>query len=402
MMKISNQPFVCITALLSMLLFISLPERLLAQDVRIAQSPDSLSLRLADSLATLKFMLSEIQGENAKLRTESSQLAERSALLAVNLEELKAQQAELITFNDSLNRQISGLSIQVQQKNEMLESQLRLQREKEQLFAEKEQLYKDAINSSMIDKVTLEGKISAKDSRLEGKDREISLLQLNIDEKNRDIYARNAEMQKLMAEKALADQKADTLLNNLTRTEKNLLLTGEQLKYTELKLKDCEGRYSSLTNKKKKTKVVQGFAIKNNPTPDYVLAPKDAENPSVYVISNQNSSSIEFDFITGASVMLKDLSKPGGSLTYDVGFFVGFGGSNLFKNFYFGPNFKLFDVLHINLGANVAQYEVLKSGFDVGDELPVGVAIPTTNEWKINGYFGLTFDLELITMIGKR
>jgi hypothetical protein len=401
-MKITNLPFFYFAAISIMLLLTSLPGCILAQEEHISQPPDSLSLSRVDSVAILKFMLNDLQIENAKLRSESSQIAKRSELLAGNLEELKTRQAELITFNDSLNRQISGLSQQVQQKNDMLESQLRLQKEKEQLFAEKEQLYKDAINSSMIDKVTLEGKIAAKDSRLEGKDREISLLQLNIDEKNHDISTRNAEMQKLMAEKALADQKADTLLNTLTKTEKNLLLTGEQLKYTELKLKDCEGRYSSLTNKKKKTKVVQGFAIKNYPTPDYVLAPKDVENPSVYVISNQNSSSIEFDFITGASVMLKDLSKPGGSLTYDVGFFVGFGGSNLFKNFYFGPNFKLFDVLHINLGANVAQYKVLKSGFGVGDELPVGVAIPTTNEWKINGYFGLTFDLELITMIGKR
>jgi hypothetical protein len=347
-------------------------------------------------------MMHGLQVENARLKSELASEVTRADRLTSNVETLQLQQSRLMIFNDSLNKQISGLSRQVQQKNEMLESQLRLQQEKEQLFAEKEQLYKDAINSSMIDKVTLEGKISAKDSRLEGKDREISLLQLNIDEKNRDISTRNAEMQNLITGKALADQKADTLLNNLTKTEKNLLITGEQLKYSELRLKDCESRFASLTNKKKKTKVVQGFAIKNYPTPDYVLAPKDAENPSVYVISNKNSSNIEFDFITGASVMLKDLSRPGGSLTYDVGFFLGFGGTKLFKNFYFGPNFKLFDVLHINLGANVAQYEVLKSGFEVGNELKPGIAIPTTNEWKIKGYFGLTFDLELITMIGKR
>jgi hypothetical protein len=391
-----------VTTIILILCFTFLTAQLRAQENPVSQPRDAISLKLADSLATLKFMMQELQVENAKLKSESASAAMQSDQIAGDLEALQHQQSRLMVFNDSLNKQISGLSQQVQQKNEMLESQLRLQQEKEQLFAEKEQLYKDAINSSMIDKVTLEGKISAKDSRLEGKDREISLLQLNIDEKNRDISTRNAEMQKLIAEKALADQKADTLLNNLTKTEKSLLLTGEQLKYTELKLKDCESRYSTVTNKKKKTKVVQGFAIKNFPTPDYVLAPKDAENPAVYVISNKNSSSIEFDFITGASVMLKDLSKPGGSLTYDVGFFVGFGGTNLFKNFYFGPNFKLFDVLHINLGANVAQYEVLKSGFEVGDVLPVGVAIPTTNEWKINGYFGLAFDLELITMIGKR
>jgi hypothetical protein len=401
-MKINNLLSNSIATIILFLCFTCLTRQLRAQENRIPQPTDTISLKLADSLATLKFMMHGLQAENARLKSELASEVTRTDRLTSNVEVLQLQQSRLMIFNDSLNRQISGLSQQVQKKNEMLENQLRLQREKEQLFAEKEQLYKDAINSSMIDKVTLEGKISAKDSRLEGKDREISLLQLNIDEKNRDISTRNAEMQNLITGKALADQKADTLLNNLTKTEKNLLITGEQLKYSELRLKDCESRFASLTNKKKKTKVVQGFAIKNYPTPDYVLAPKDAENPSVYVISNKNSSNIEFDFITGASVMLKDLSKPGGSLTYDVGFYLGFGGTKLFKNFYFGPNFKLFDVLHINLGANVAQYEVLKSGFEVGDELKPGIAIPTTNEWKIKGYFGLTFDLELITMIGKR
>lgn len=110
MMKLTNQPLFCIAAFFSMLLFTSLPEQLTAQDVRGTLPADSLSLKLADSLATLKFMLNELQVENEKLRSESLQAAEQSALLAGNLEELKMQQEKLITFNDSLNRQISGLS----------------------------------------------------------------------------------------------------------------------------------------------------------------------------------------------------------------------------------------------------------------------------------------------------
>lgn len=373
-----------------------------AQDTLPIVPATVLQLNPADSIHVFSYMIDELHVENSRLLSENAALNEKAALLAGKVDELQINLADLILYNDSLNRQVSGLSRELRQKNELLENQLRLLKEKEQLFNEKEQLYKDAINSSIIDKVKLEGQIATRDSRMDGKEREIALLQLSIDEKSRDIGNRNSEIQKIIFEKSLAEHKADSLRNDLNSAEKNLLVTGEKLKYAELKLKDCENRYSTITNKKKKTKVVQGFAIKNYRTPDFALAPKDAGNPSVYVISNKNTSNIEFDYVTGASIMLMDLSKPNGTLTYDVGFFLGFGGNNLFKNFYIGPNFKLFDLLHINIGANVAEYEALKEGFNVGDVLQPGIAIPTTKEWKINGYIGFTFDLELITMIGKR
>lgn len=287
-------------------------------------------------------------------------------------------------------------------KTRNLEEQIRLQKEKEIIFNEKEQLYKDALNSNILDKVKLEGQISSRDTKLEGKEREISLLQKSIDDREKDINQRNVEMQRIIWDKEQAFKRIDTLQLALLQSEKQLIKTGEQLKYSELKVKECESRYTSVTNKKKKMRVVQGFAIKNYRTPDFILAPKDVNNPSVYVINNRNSSNVEFDYVTGATFMVKDLSKPGASLTYDVGFFLGFGGNNLFKNFYLGPNIKLFDVVHFNVGANIAEYEVLKDGFNVGDVLTAGTAIPTNKAWKINGYLGFTFDLELITMIGKR
>ncbi|MBK9357783.1 MAG: hypothetical protein IPN08_10410 [Bacteroidales bacterium] len=369
-------------------------------------APDTLmntaTVSVSDSLATLMYMLDEQRAANSRLAEENAVLQNKLELFVRETEAMKSRQASLIQYNDSLNNRLTETGKQLELKNSLLESQVQLQKEKELLFAEKEQLYREAISSSIIDKVKLEGQIATKDSRLDGKEREISLLQQSIGEKNRDLGSRNAEIMKIVSEKSKAEQRIDSLRTSLTTTEKNLLMAGEQLKYTDQKLKDCENRYSSLTNKKKKTKVVQGFAIKNYRTPDFALAPKDAANPSVYVISNKNSSNMEFDFVTGASIMLKDLTKPGGALTYDVGFFLGFGGNNLFKNFYLGPNFKLFDVLHVNLGANVAEYEVLKDGFHVGDVLQPGISIPTTREWRINGYIGFTFDLELITMIGKR
>lgn len=357
---------------------------------------------LRDSLKTMQFILLQKHAEVASFKLELDTAQREIKRLSRNLEQLKQRENELVPLNEALNRKIAELGAELHAKNSFLEEQLRIQKEKEQLFAEKEQLYKDAISSSLIDKVKLEGQISVKDSRLDGKEREIDLLQLNIDEKNRDIQSRNSEIQKIVMDKGHADRRIDTLRTTLTEAEKSLVKTSEQLKYSELKLKDCENRYATVTNKKKKTRVVQGFAIKNYRTPDFALAPKDANNPGVYVITNNNTSNVEFDFVTGASFMLKDLSKPNASLTYDMGFFIGFGGNNLFKNFYIGPNFKLFDVLHVNLGANVREYEALKEGFVVGDKLDAGIAIPTTKEWKIKPYFGITFDLELLTMIGKR
>jgi hypothetical protein len=371
-----------------------------AQSTSAAESEKPLPM--VDSLATMRYMLNEERTKVADQAQKLDSVYRQIKSLSGELERLKQRESELVPLNEALNLKIVQLGAELHSKNNFLEEQLRIQKEKEQLFTEKEQLYKDAINSSMIDKVKLEGQISAKDSRLDGKEREIGLLQLSIDEKSRDILTRNSEIQKIISDKDMADRRIDTLRTTLTEAEKSLVRTGEQLKYTELKLKDCEGRYANVTNKKKKTRVVQGFAIKNYRTPDFALAPKDANNPGVYVITNKNSSNIEFDFVTGASFMLKDLSKPNAALTYDVGFFLGFGGNNLFKNFYLGPNFKLFDVLHVNLGANVREYEALKEGFNVGDRLDAGIAIPTTKEWKIKPYFGLTFDLELLTMIGKR
>lgn len=357
---------------------------------------------LQDSLNITRYMLNEerLRSERYIFRLDSAR--QQLAGLSEDIDRLKRRESELLPLNEALNRKIVELGAELHAKNNYLEEQLRIQKEKEQLFSEKEQLYREAINSSLIDKVKLEGLISAKDSRLDGKEREIDLLQLSIDEKNRDIQSRNSEIQKIVTDKAIADRRIDTLRTTLTEAEKSLVKTGEHLKYTELKLKDCENRYATVTNKKKKTRVVQGFAIKAYRTPDFALAPKDAANPGLYVITNKNTSDIEFDFVTGASFMLKDLSKPNASLTYDMGFFIGFGGNNLFKNFYLGPNFKLFDVLHVNLGANVREYEALKEGFNVGDKLDAGIAIPTTREWKIKPYFGITFDLELLTMIGKR
>lgn len=370
-------PFSRALSCLIVLIFFSL-----ASGHVLAQNADSLALIPESPEPKQDIMIS---------KSEFDQLRQFADSIINNNKELSASQTSLQVL------------IQNQQKDILnLQEQLRIQLEKEKLFNEKEQLYKDAVNNSMLDKVKLEGQIATKDSRLEGKEREITLLQQNLSEKDKDISLRNSEIQKIINDKDRAERNIDTLQQSLMKKELQLIKTGEQLKYSELKVKECESRYTNVTNKKKKMRVVQGFAVKNYRTPDFMLSPKDVNNPSVYVINNRNSSNIEFDYVTGASFMIKDLSKKDAALTYDVGFFLGFGGNNLFKNFYLGPNVKLFDVVHINVGANIAEYEVLKDGFNVGDVLTPGTSIPTNKAWKINAYMGFTFDLELITLIGKR
>ena len=155
-------------------------------------------------------------------------------------------------------------------------------------------------------------------------------------------------------------------------------------------------------NKKKKVRFVQGVGLKNYRTPDYQLAPKSSATTATYVITNKNAGNIEFDYITGVSLSLYDLSPPDGKYTYDAGLFVGFGGTNLFKNFYVSPSFKAFDFFHFMIGLNIAEYQQLQSGFNEGDELPPGMSIPTVKEWKANLFFGMTIDFELLSNIPKK
>ena len=132
------------------------------------------------------------------------------------------------------------------------------------------------------------------------------------------------------------------------------------------------------------------------------LKPESSDNPDSYVITNENAGDYEFDFVTGATFRLFDLSNEDDKFSSDVGFFLGFGGKNLFKNFYIGPNIKLFDVIHINAGLNIAEFRLLKSGFSEGDRVPQGSSIPTVSRWELSPYFGLTFDFSLITSIAGK
>ena len=345
-----------------------------------------------------------------------------------SLTDINTKQVERIIrlerLSDSLF--VSNVSFQkrLEEKNALLEEKITALQEKEQLFAEKEKLYQDAISNSNVDKVKLEGLVNAKNVSIDAKTREIEYLQKSIVEKEASLDVQMANYQKVSIEREHYRLLADTLRMKLNEAERTILKTNEALKYTEQRAREAEAQIKQATSKKKKVRVIQGMALRLYRTPDWSTRPVTIDGPNgtetVYKITNKNGGSVEFDFITGASVMLWDLTNLFNShlsdtvstakikrfdqeFSYDLGLYIGFGGSNLFKNFYIGPSFKFLDFFHVALGANVAEYEALVDGLSEGDFLPVGFSIDeqTKDVWKVTMFLSISLDLDFLSYIKR-
>ena len=327
----------------------------------------------------------------------------------------------LISTNESYQQRLK-------EKNNLLEEKITALQDKETLFNEKEKLYQDAINNSNVDKVKLEGLLDVKNVSIEAKAKEIEYLQKSIAEKEISLDRQMADYQKVTIEREHYRLLVDTLRIKLNEAERTILKTNEALKYTERRATEAEAQIKQATNKKKKVRVIQGLAMRLYRTPDWSTRPVQIEKPeggleTVYKITNKNAGTVEFDFITGASVMLWDLTSyfnksifdtaTNGTVTkikrfdqefsYDLGLYIGFGGSNLFKNFYIGPSFKFIDFFHVAIGANVAEYEALVDGYNEGDILPTGFSIDdqTTDVWKVTFFLSISLDLDFLSYIKK-
>jgi hypothetical protein len=309
---------------------------------------------------------------------------------------------KLIPVNRELNAQISNMQKQISEQKDFLDKQAALIVQKERILKEKDDIYKDAIMGSKIDLVKLEGKLNSKDQEIFGKSREIDLLSQSIQEKQRDIERKNEEITKIATRREMSDKIIDSLRDSLSRALQIYVKLDQEQKYARLEIADLKAKLAARDKRDKQVAVVQGVAMRSYRTPLYILAPKDVNNLNSYEIANENAGNFEFDLVTGAAVRLFKISQETARYNSDIGWFVGFGGKNLFKNFYFGPNLKLFDYIHINAGLNVAEFRVLKSGFNEGDILPLGVPIPTVNQWQFNAYFTLSFDFELITQVAGK
>lgn len=345
---------------------------------------------------SLEFEYTALQLEVESLRKEVVGLNE-------SIDALKNRNKELHLINDTLTVVNNEINKQLSEKNALLEEKIRILQQKEILFAEKEQLYKEAISNSNVDKAKIEGLVEAKNASIVGKDKEISLLQKSINEKENHISTKDMQLKQMSAERDKYFMMSDTLREQLKEAQIVILKREEELKYTKKRAEEAEAKVERATGRKKKVRVIQGLAMHFSPMPDWIIRPRiNAAKEYKNFIENANAGTVDFDLVVGASVMLLDLTKNGEKFTQDLGIYVGFGGNNLFKNFYLGPSYKFLDFFHLSIGVKMAQYTVLADDYKVGDELPVGWAIPTAKKWIITPYISLSFDLDFISYIGKK
>lgn len=345
---------------------------------------------------SLEFEYTALQLEVESLRKEVVGLNE-------SIDALKNRNKELHLINDTLTVVNNEINKQLSEKNALLEEKIRILQQKEILFAEKEQLYKEAISNSNVDKAKVEGLVEAKNASIVGKDKEISLLQKSINEKENHISTKDMQLKQMSAERDKYFMMSDTLREQLKEAQIVILKREEELKYTKKRAEEAEAKVERATGRKKKVRVIQGLAMHFSPMPDWIIRPRiNSAKEYKNFIENANAGTVDFDLVVGASVMLLDLTKNGEKFTQDLGIYVGFGGNNLFKNFYLGPSYKFLDFFHLSIGVKMAQYTVLADDYKVGDELPVGWAIPTAKKWIITPYISLSFDLDFISYIGKK
>ena len=342
------------------------------------------------------------EAENQILQIKTK-LQEDTTRFLLEIDELKINHLHLKTLNDTLSKLNKEYRIQLNEKNHLLEEKIKILQEKEILFAEKEQLYKDAINASQIDKTKIEGQVEKKNAQIEGKEREIDLLQKSINEKDTSLIVKDQNLNKITQEKEMYYKMADTLRNKLVETEKELLKIKEELKYQKQKAVEAQAKIDAATGRKKKVRVIQGIAMRLYPTPVWDIVPVATENGYENKVINRNTSKVDFDFITGASVILYDLTKPEDKFASDISVYVGFGGANLFKNFYVGGSYRFLDFFHVALGVNVSEYTLLAEEFNKeGQALKPGWSIQTTKEWKVTPFISLSLDFEFLSYIGKK
>lgn len=343
--------------------------------------------------------------------------------------ELRGRLRNLVMLKDSLIAINDLYQREVQEKDRLMSEQMAAIKEKDRLVAEKEDLYRKAMTNSSIDQAKWEGELKAKEASIDAKSREIAYLQKDIDAKELTLKSQRENYEHLLTEKEYYRHLVDSLQKRVNAVEFENIRKQEENKYLAQKAKDAEEKAAITLNKKKKVRPIQGIAMRFFRTPDWdirltpILA-ADGSYTGTYnkVIRNRNAGDIEFDFVTGASVMLWDLtdyfnSKPekdsssrlpelprfDQKFNYDLGIYVGFGGSNLFKNFYIGPSFRFVDFFYITVGVNICEYEVLAEGYQPNQTLDYNLTLDdiTSKSWLVKPFISLSIDLDFLSYIKK-
>lgn len=229
------------------------------------------------------------------------------------------------------------------------------------------------------------------------------------------LTANGVDKEKLEAERNHYIHLVDSLRAIVRIAEIEAVRKEEANKYLAERAKAAEEKVAAATNRKKKVRPIQGVAMRFFRTPAWEIR-LDANGDRR--IANRNAGNIEFDYVTGASVMLWDMTKyfnkphelKTGEIpkfdqdfAYDLGLYVGFGGSNLFKNFYVGASFRFVDFFYLTAGFNVAEYQILAEGRDTSTPLIYGESIDdvTAKAWLLKPFVSLSIDLDFLSYIKK-
>ena len=229
------------------------------------------------------------------------------------------------------------------------------------------------------------------------------------------LSANGVDKEKLEAERNYYIRIVDSLRSIVRVAEIEAVRKEEANKYLAERARAAEEKVAAATNRKKKVRPIQGVAMRFYRTPAWEIR-LDANGDRH--IANRNAGNIEFDYVTGASVMLWDLTpmfnkshklktgelpKFDQDFAYDLGLYVGFGGSNLFKNFYVGASFRFVDFFYFSAGFNVAEYQVLAEGRNTNEVLIHGESIDdvTAKAWLLKPFVSLSIDLDFLSYIKK-
>ena len=250
--------------------------------------------------------------------------------------------------------------------------------------------------------------------------REIDTAALSVMKEKERFYREilsnsGVDKEKLEAERNHYIRLVDSLRAVVRIAEIEAVRREEANKYLEERARIAEEKVATATNRKKKVRPIEGVAMRFYRTPAWEIR-LDANGDRR--IANRNAGHIEFDYVTGASVMLwdmtkyfnksrtlrdKEIPKFDQDFAYDLGLYVGFGGSNLFKNFYVGASFRFVDFFYFTAGFNIAEYQVLAEGREASDLLQHGESVDdiTAKAWLLKPYVSLSIDLDFLSYIKK-
>ena len=100
---------------------------------------------------------------------------------------------------------------------------------------------------------------------------------------------------------------------------------------------------------------------------------------------------------------MREIPRFDQKFNYDLGIYVGFGGSNLFKNFYIGPSFRFVDFFYLTIGLNICEYEVLREEYQPNQTIGAMLSIDdiTAKSWLVKPFISLSIDLDFLSCIKK-